>query len=197
MTKNRLKKSQIIALVLSTSFLVFGIYYSTTQYKINSPEYTVGTIVPMHEGDKRVMFRAKFEYFVEGKRYTLKWNSAEYKFNVIGEKYLLKYDKDNPKRSKIIATKPLFLKYEKTYYTKGYINRVYYAKPLFFHSNPTIGLEYSYPIGDVKFIKSQEVPEIELKTYLDSLLENKIPVVVECWAEDARRAIIHLDKPLK
>jgi hypothetical protein len=187
------RKQQLLFIFGGLIFIIYAIYASnkTDSVNINNPEYTICELVPEKEGYTIVMFDAKFEYYVSDKKYNIEKTPLKYKYNVIGEKFVLRYDKDNPEEAEIVSYKPLFLKEEKTNYVKGNILRLYNKFNLIGSSKYAIDCEYI--INGTTFIKSQDLPP-NYKDIYPQLKEGD-KYIVEYWLQNPKRAIIHLDKP--
>jgi hypothetical protein len=184
---------QVLTIVILSSFLIISIYLSFNLYKVKTPEYTICELVPSKEGEDEVLFDAKFEYFVSSKKYSFKENRDDFQFNVIGEKFILKYDKNKPKLHEIISYKPLFLEDEKTAFTKGVIEKVHIKKISLYKNKSKYCIVYSYSISNYKYRKAQDIePGLCNKKYLDSLKNNNIECEVQYWIENPRRAIINI-----
>jgi hypothetical protein len=192
------KKRQKVLVFLLLLFILFAIFKSYQSTRINNPEYTICELKPKN---KKVNIASSsnslFIYYVNGNKYIAQNLAFKNRRNIFGEKYLLKYEKENPNKSLIIDEKPVFLTNESTSFTYGFITRVYRFRLPFFNSKPYLGVEFSYKIGEKEYTKSQVISRGYSKTVLDSIEKNEIPVIVEYWNKDLRRSIISPDKLLK
>jgi hypothetical protein len=191
-TKSFSKRKQILIIVFCSLFLMFGIYANLFYYQVKTPAYTICEIVSEKEDQEdNMLFYATFEYYVDGRRYRFKEDRLKYQYNVIGEKYVIKYDINNPKKKKIISYKPIFLEDEKTVLTKGTIKDIYYTRRSLFKKQSTYGVCFEYNIGEEIFKKRQAIePGKYEKKYLDSLRSNKVMCDIEYWIDNPKRAII-------
>lgn len=188
------KKSQLLFLIGLIILIIVIVYLSIKQAEvnINQPEYTVCEIVPKEEGDKRVWFDAKFQYFVAGEKYSFLKTPNEDKFNVIGEKYVLEYDAENPEEHRVISYKPLFLKEEKTSFVKGNIRRVFKFKK-FTRNGSIYAITFEYTVNERTYKKTQDLPPNYKELY--PALKKGNQYKVEYWIKNPERSIIHLNQP--
>lgn len=183
-----------LPLILILVAIIVGIIwiFKTTgkEPQIKEPKYTIGEIVRFTQGTKSSGLGAVVQYIVDEIEYEKTIGSYANKANIIGEKYKIKYDEKNPERCIVLTENPVFLKNELTQSTKGVIKKF----SLTSHKGKT-SFEYEYSIDDKKFSKSQTV----LSNYKDLYpsLKEGATYQVEYWRKNPKRAIIHLDKPVK
>lgn len=147
--------------------------------KIEHPEYTIGEIVDFEQIAKGAI--AIIEYSVNEKNY--KCSIKQISSMIIGEKYQVEYDIEDPNKSIVIKSKPVFLEDEKVNLTSGIVN-----------SLSSIGnsrLSYRYTVEGIVYKKSQWYDSNFFTPKKEEQYE------VEYWQQNPQRAIIHLDKPIK
>ena len=111
---------------------------------------------------------------------------------IIGERFYLLYNPDDPQDAVIQRWKPVFLDNESRTMTIGkltYITDVKFGTP-----EPCMSFEYPVGAGDT-LRKMQGLP-INYKTLFPDLTAGQ-NYEVEYWQENPKRAIIYLDKPVE
>jgi hypothetical protein len=143
-------------------------------------------IIGFIEGNPRNSY---IHYIVSGKEYKYSCATMYGSINE-GEKCFLRYNINNPNEVEIMYWKPIFLSDEYTTKANGQIDKIYW-----FHWNsPKYAIRYTYIIDGVSVTREQVLPPNYKEQY--PLLKEGQWYEVECWVENAQRAIIHLDKPL-
>lgn len=92
------------------------------------------------------------EYFVDDKRYEF---SGRYTASrvILGEKFIIKYNPDNPKKIKAYVWLPIFLSsYEETKETVGEVTRIFWI------NRKSYALGFKYEVDGVKYKRSQHLP---------------------------------------
>ena len=111
--------------------------------------------------------------------------------SIENEMFELKYWKSNPKNIEINYCKPIFLDGERTGIFKGEIKKI--VKYNIFPSKYRI--QYICEVQGTIIERSQEIPSDYKKRYPN--LEEGQSFEVECLLSNARRNLIHLDRPIK
>ncbi len=109
---------------------------------------------------------------------------------VNGEKYVIRYNIDNPQDVEIEYWNPVFEKDEKTIILKGKIIKVGYVN--FFSSKAFVNFDVY--VNGRTFNRTQTLPKNVKKIYPN--LKKGQYYKVECEEGNLRRCIIHLDKPV-
>jgi len=126
---------------------------------------------------------SKWEYEVNGKLFTVE-GSQRIIGALDGTKYIISYDSLHPERFQLQEDKPVFLKNEPTGKVSGTITETTdYKKEKYF----------TYTINGVEYVGVKFIGTLQNKLRLKK--GNKYEV--EFLIENPRRAIIHLDKPIK
>lgn len=178
----------IMGAVLSGIIWIFILTNDSPE--INNPKYTIGEIVRFTQGTKSSGLGAVIQYVVDEIEYETTIGSFADKANVIGEKYKVKYDSQNPEKRVVLTESPVFLDDELTRTTKGKITKF----SLTSHKGRT-GFIFKYKISNKDFIKAQTIQSNYKEQYPD--LKEGNSYEVEYWEQNPERAIIYLDKPIK
>ena len=93
----------------SLNFLILLVIFLSVRYKLtkitSNPEITIGYITEYgHESMEHM--NAYYKFYVAGKEYNIN-QSVRFK-TMIGEQYMVMYQKDNPSRAMILTDKPIF-----------------------------------------------------------------------------------------
>lgn len=124
---------------------------------------------------------ATYAYYVEGSEYVESMSCDWTK--VVGEKFAMTYERNNPKRHKVYLDKPLFLDGEKTLTATGEVTMLWGSV-----------IEFKYIADGSKERKAQQLPQNFRDIY--PLIRKRDKFEVEFWYDNIRRSIIHLDKPV-
>ena len=160
-------------LIISISFYK---YYSSIP-RVNIKE-TIGEVLSYEKGRKR---SAKI-YFQHKKQNYFTLISDYY---VIGEKFMVEYEQENPKANRVRLDKPVFLKDEWICLTVGYLNNY---NTNYFKSFSS----YTYYVEGVKFEKFFE--PIEDSDLIYPNVKEGYNYLVKYWSHNPQRSIILLDK---
>ena len=109
------KMVQIISILIIFAFIVLLFFLFSGPKKIKNKEETVAIlieVVPVKAG-----FDGKYEFFVRGQRYET--HDICYESFIIGDKFIIGYNKKNPKENGVFLSKPIFLKNEETIKSLG------------------------------------------------------------------------------
>jgi hypothetical protein len=189
-----------IILVLILFVLIGGIvwiFIQDTPPTIEKPQYTVGAISSLKQGQRSSGLDALITYFVDGENYESRIVSTANSVNVVGEKFTVVYEEENPRKS-IVISLPVFSNNELEFVkeTKGVIT-VGVHKYNFTENEfvMTHAIEFEYIINGKKYTKSQSLPKDYKKKY-PSLKEGD-KYCVKYWIKNFERVIINLDEPVK
>jgi hypothetical protein len=171
-----------IAIITSAVLLLFayGIYfiYNINNVIINNPRETVGTIKFIEVG-RRPTARVYFE--VNGE--LIYGEIAKDSKMVIGEKFIVIYEKNNPTIFQIDEYSPIFVEDESVNSIVGEVTDL-----VTFGKN---SVTFQYVVEGMEYTKFQ--------LYNESIFNPKKgdKYKVNYWLENPQRAIIYLDKPIK
>jgi len=132
-------------------------------------------------------------YRVEGKLYKTN-GSFSVQGKVLGDKYLIKYNPDNPKQIKEYAWNVGFLKTEKTVEAVGIINSISSAN-LIFGRAKDMQIVFTYTVNDKEYQRSQDLQPDYKEKYPNLSEGQKYKVLY--WDKNPQRAVLYLDKPIK
>jgi len=189
-TKNRLYMRMIFA---GVAFLLFFtlIIRSTIYCQKRKPgktviwKETIGTLDPHGHSHGTI------QYQVDGKTYSAVFMLRN-EDAVLGEKYTMRYNINNPEEVEIDYWHPVFVAGEETYPFVATIKKIH-KKSLI---DPTPFVTYTFEIKGIHIEKYVYLPA-NYKELYPGLKEGQ-HYVVECLAQDAaNRVVLHLDKPLK
>ncbi|WP_207424306.1 hypothetical protein [Desertivirga brevis] len=165
-----------------TSFFGMVVYALITQHKtIDNPRYTVGTCIDYEGRGSKGSRSARFEYYVKGKRYIEEGGSPSY--FIVGDKFILCYDFEEPEVADVMEMKPVFIKGEETGKSVGYITH-YTGGKLF-----DVQVTFKYAVGQYLYERSMTFPE----DYRFKGIEKGNLYEVTYWKNDPRRSIINLE----
>lgn len=145
---------------------------------------TIGTL------DPRGHSPAKIFYQVDGKTYSallpLVSNDA-----VLGEKYTMRYNINNPQETEIDYWHPVFMAGEETYPVVATIKKVHKKSIL----DPTPFVVYTFDINGIHIERYVYLPLNYKELYPELKEGNRYEV--ECLTKDAaNRIVLHLDRPI-
>lgn len=173
----------ILILCVVIAIIIWAVVYSFSEPTINKAVETYAVVKEFKSkaGSGR---NAVYEYSVNGEVFSF-WGYYNNTL-VIGDKFIVMYDCEKPKESKVVLDKPIFLENEKTINSKGKITRVkiYSKKAVYFE----------YVANGELYTRIQCLPN-DFKVQYPALSEEKEYQIVY-WADNPQRAIIYLDKPL-
>jgi hypothetical protein len=145
---------------------------------------TVGTLDPHGHSHGTI------HYQVNGSMYsgTFMLRDAD---AVNDEKYIMRYNANNPEEIEIDYWHPVFIEGEQTYPFKAIIVKVHKKSIL----DPTPFVVFAFEVKGIHLKKSVYLPLNYEQLYPN--LQAGQHYEVECWAKDANRVVLHLDKPIK
>lgn len=186
-----------LILIMATviGFIVWVFIYTTTPSEIKNEGFTVGVITQFKSAGKTSGMDAIVEYIVNGVKYEVRTTSSAYEANVHGERFEVKYDKNNPAKSVVLTNKPVFLESESTGIEKGKITRLYRFAWGGGKDATNYAVEFEYIINGEKYKKSQELHP-DYKEKYPELTKGK-HYEVRYWVDNPERAIIHFDNPVE
>lgn len=151
--------------------------------RVTNRAYTVATLNKRYvtHPDKKGMY-CSFNYIVNDSTYVYFVKNPS-RYWVVGEKYQLKYDIENPGNAYLSLYTPVFLPNEKTQKTVGTIKSLFGENCLFSYSGPT---------GSIERI------QLVNKSVLDriSQIREGTQFEVEYDPTNPERAIIYFDRPV-
>lgn len=163
-------------------FLIISISISFYQYYSSIPreniKETIGEVLSYEKGRKR---SAKV-YFQYKKHNYITLISDYY---VIGEKFIVEYEQENPKANRVRLDKPVFLKDEWICLTVGYLDTY---NTNYFKSFS----KFIYYVDGVKYVKLFEPIENSEVKYPNA--KEGYNYEVKYWKHNPQRSIILLDK---
>jgi hypothetical protein len=146
---------------------------------------TIGTLDPHGHSHGTI------HYQVDGNMYSTTFYLRN-ENAVLGEKYTMRYNVNNPEETEIDYWHPIFVSGEKTYPFAATIKKVH-KKSVW---DPTPFVVYTFDIKGMHLQRYVYLPPNYQELYPD-LQEGK-RYEVECLAKDAaNRVVLHLDKPIK
>ncbi len=165
-------------------YLVISISIYYYQYYLNNtPKINIGRTVGCVKG--RTTGRGPHSDIVEftykGKMYKVE-TSLDCED---GEKFIVEFEKGNPKINRVNQDEPVFLEDESVAYSVGYVIR------LNFHFMKTI--TFIYYVNGIKYEQSYE-PSEDLKTKYPLFKEGK-KFIVKYWIDNPKRSIILPNRP--
>lgn len=170
----------ILILLGVVGLIAWAVVYSFSDPEIENQIETHAVIreFKSKQGSGRV---SVFEYSVNEKTYDF-WGYYNNSF-VIGDKFKLKYEKDNPKKSIVILEKPIFLENEITDTIKGKIVDIQY-----FNKS---SIDFEYEVDGLIYSRTQVLSEDFENLYPD--LEIGKYCKVRFLIDNPQRSIIYLD----
>lgn len=163
-------------------FLVVSILINFYQYYSSIPreniKETIGEVLCYEKGRKR-----SAKVFFQYKKHNYFTLISDY--YVIGEKFIVEYEQDNPKANYVRLDKPVFLKGEDTSLTVGYLNA--------YNTNCFKSLScYTYYVDGNKYKKFFTPLENSDLKYPNA--KEGYNYMVKYWNINPQRSIIVLDK---
>src|SRR5690625_1071704 len=132
-------------------------------------------------------------YWVDGKKYEVNGH-----FNpngkTIGDKYLIKYNPDNPEQIKEYTWNVGFLTTEKTEETVGVIGSID-SKYIDFGRTKVIWIGFTYVVNGEKHKRTQHLQPDYKEKYPNLSEGQKYKVLY--WDKNPQRAVLYLDKPIR
>ncbi len=183
------------ALLLFSGWLVWKAIDAGRPPKIIHPEYTVGTLTNLKQGQKSSGLEAVIIFHVDNKVYEKRIGSSKYKANILGEKYMIVYEEKNPSKNFVLTYQPIFRQSELTKRCTGTITRIYWFSWSNNEYRPNHGIEFEYVINGKKFKKAQSLPKNYKEKYKN--IKEGASYDVEYWKKNPKRAIINLNKSTK
>jgi hypothetical protein len=165
----------------SVVFIVFVIIKSLPP-KIDLPQYTIGEFVRITGNTKGSS--GVYRYKVDGSSFFL--HDAKFTELIIGEKFLIKYDKNEPKKAKIFFDKPMFTENEITETTIGVIKGLSGKWVL-----SSASVTYVYMLNGIEYERWQ------FYNWENSNIKLEDKFEVKYLLSNPRRAIMCFDKPIK
>jgi hypothetical protein len=132
-------------------------------------------------------------YWVDRQRYEVN-GSFSVQGKVIGDKYLIKYNPDNPKQIKEYTWNVGFLKTEKTVGTFGIINGIS-STNLIFERDKDMQIVFTYTVNGKEYQRSQDLQPDYKEKFPNLLVGQRYKVLY--WDKNPQRAVLYLDKPIK
>lgn len=170
----------LIIYVLPIYFVVSLYLYYTSLYPKNNIEKSVGCVIgTISEG--RGFRSAIVEFNFKGKTYKAKTRDNY----VIGEKFFVEFEKNNPSINKVNEDKPVFFKEEWVCLTVGYLDTY---NTNYFRSFSS----FTYYVDGVKYEKLFEPLENSEIKYPNA--KEGYNYMVKYWGHNPQRSIILLDK---
>lgn len=184
-----------IFLILLCVFIF--LLYLTIPKGIKHPQYSVGTIVGFSNGSKSGGSVADFEFFVHGKKYMAHYDCLSYAFNVIGEKFKIVYEKNDPTIREVISYYPIIAKEELNQFitTEGKIVSLGRTFSLSVAYNAKYNILFTYFVNGNKYYRIMNLPKNYKKKYPHFNEGNAYKV--KYWALNPNRAIIYLNEPIR
>ena len=137
-------------LLLFISWLFWKAIDAGRPPKITHPEYTVGTLTSLKQGQKSSGLEAVIIFHVHNKIYEKRIGSSKYEANIIGEKYMVVYEEKDPSKNLVLEYQPIFIKSELTKKCTGTITRIYWFSWSNNEYRPNHGIEFEYVINGEK-----------------------------------------------
>lgn len=128
-------------------------------------------------------------YWVDRQRYEVN-GSFSVQGKVIGDKYLIKYNPDNPKQIKEYTWNVGFLKTEKTVETVGIINSIS-STNLIFERDKDMQIVFTYTVNGKEYQRSQDLQPDYKEKFPNLSKGQKYKVLY--WVENPQRAVLYLD----
>lgn len=132
-------------------------------------------------------------YWVDGKRYEVN-GSFNANGKVIGDKYLIKYNTDNPKQIKEYTWNVGFLTTENTEETVGIVEGIW-SMNILFNRDEDMGITFFYTVNGKKYERTQRLQPDYKEKFPNLSKEQKYKVLY--WDKNPQRAVLYLDKPIK
>lgn len=128
-------------------------------------------------------------YWVDGKRYEVN-SYFDANGKAIGDKYLIKYNPDNPKQIKEYIWYVSFLTTEKTEETVGMVEDIW-SKNIEFGRVKRNGISFVYTVNGKKYERTQYLQPDYKEKYPNLSKGQKYKVLY--WVENPQRAVLYLD----
>jgi|GEM_PF-1647733 len=132
-------------------------------------------------------------YIVDGKRYEVSGYFDVYG-KVIGDKYLIKYNPNNPKQIYEYVWYVSFLTTEKTEVAIGQIDDIW-SKHIEFGRLRRDGITFSYTVNERIYERTQYLQPDYKERYPN--LSNGQKYKIHYWEKNPQRAVLYLDGPIK
>jgi len=179
-----------LLLVAALWFMVW-VYINDSPPKINNPGFAIGTLIPKWSDLSLVLFK------VNEKKYKAYLNRAAHFGNILGEKFLVVYEKEDPNKNIVLEHAPVFLKHEKYQESIGAVIRIF--NPVFNNSKNIFKtnyyIDFKYQVNGKIYKRTQGLPNNYEKKY--GKIEAGQKYIVRYWIKNPNRAIIYLDQPVK
>ena len=130
-------------------------------------------------------------YEVDGKSYS-EMVDGWYSNTVIGEKYVMRYNVNDPKDIEIDSWHPVFEENERSFYATGRILEIQHHHNIFLTDDAVI---YVFEVHGKRIEKWIELPE-NYKQLYPSLQEDQL-YNVQVWNKNIHRAVLRLDLPIR
>jgi hypothetical protein len=169
-----------IPLIFLFSIVVFFIQHYNAKIPRENIKEAIGTVTGYQVGGTS-MRPAELAFSVKGKKYII-YISSNYD---VGEKFVVEYEKNEPKINKARIDKPVFLTNEKTSITVGIVENY---NPNYFRE-----ISFIYFVNGNKYKQSYEPIKNSKLKYPNLREGNKYKV--KYWNENPKRSIILLDEP--
>src|SRR5690625_985294 len=132
-------------------------------------------------------------YWVDGKRYEVN-SYFDANGKAIGDKYLIKYNPDNPKQIKEYTWNVGFLTTEKTEESVGVIENID-SKRIDFGRTRVSWISFDYTVNGKIYQRTQDLQPDYKEKYPNLSEGQKYKVLY--WAKNPQRAVLYLDKPIR
>ena len=132
-------------------------------------------------------------YRVDGKRYEVN-SYFDANGKAIGDKYLIKYNPDNPEQIKEYTWNVGFLTTEKTEEAVGVIENID-SKHIDFGRSKVSWISFNYTVNRKTYQRTQDLQPDYKEKYPNLLAGQKYKVLY--WDKNPQRAVLYLDKPIK
>jgi hypothetical protein len=185
-----------IPLILIVAFIATGfaliIIYADSPPEIDNTKYTSGTIVNFKQAQKSAGLNAVVEFKVNGVIYNTYIPSLKYKSNVIGEKYKVVFDSEEPQKNIVLVYDPVLDSLEGVGECEGNITRIYRFSWNKGEYSTNYGMEFSYVVSGIEFKKAQSMPK-GFKDNYPSIKEGGV-CRVRYWTQNPERSIVLLNE---
>lgn len=165
-------------------FIILSISINVYQYYSSIPKKNIIKVIGCVKG-RTASVRGFHSAIVEFKHKGKTYNTETEDNYVIGEKFIVEFEKYNPTINKVRQDEPVFLEDESVGYSVGYVER------LNFRFMKTI--TFIYYVNGIKYEQSYE-PSEDLKTKYPLFKEGE-KFIVKYWIDNPARSIILPYKP--
>ncbi len=190
MKENKITK-RVLYYIINHILYIFGFILLLVVYKCSSHYYNK---IPRNNIKEVIGVVTKYEFGGKGSRHSVlsfQLNTKVYESNswsslVLGEKFIIEYEENNPSVNSTRLDKPVFLKEEKI---DTVIGKVTKYKRWF-----SDRISFYYYVNNEIYEQEYKVSENSKEKYPNLKEDNLYKVIY--WKDDPRRSIVLFDKPL-